>query len=67
MILTECERSASVLRRLNHYTRASMTGERLSSLTLIHIHYDYNHSLDDIVDKFVRMHPRKMELENIIF
>ena len=50
------------LRRLNHYTRASMTGERLSSLVLIHIHYDYNHSVDDIVDKFARMHPRKMEL-----
>ena len=47
----ECERSASVLMRLIHYRRASMTGERLSSLAFIHIHYDYNHTLDDIVDK----------------
>ena len=36
----ECERSASSLRRLHTFTRTSMAQERLSSLALIHIHYD---------------------------
>ena len=35
----ECERSASALRRLHTFNRASMTQERLSSLALMHIHY----------------------------
>ena len=38
--LLECERSASALRRLHNYMRATMEQERLSSLTLVHIHYD---------------------------
>ena len=35
----ECERSASALRRLHTYSRASMKQERLSALALMHIHY----------------------------
>ena len=34
----KCERSISVLRRLDSFIRHSMTGERLSALALIHIH-----------------------------
>ena len=63
----ECERSASVLKRLNHYTRASMKCDRMSSLALLHIHYNYNHSYEKIINEFVTLHPRRMELENIIF
>ena len=33
----ECECSASTLRRLNNYMRASMCKERLSNLALLHI------------------------------
>ena len=36
----ECERSASALRQLNNYMRASMGKSRLSNLALLHIHYD---------------------------
>ncbi|KAL9971117.1 hypothetical protein ACROYT_G023604 [Oculina patagonica] len=42
----ECERSASTLRRLNNYMRASMGKERLSNLALLHIHYDTPVELD---------------------
>ena len=63
----ECERSASVVRRLHHYTRATMGMERLSSLALIHIHYGFNHNLDNIISRFSQLHPRNMELENILY
>ena len=56
----ECERSFSSLRRLHSYVRASMGQERLSSLGLIHIHYDKIINLDDVVDTFAAMHPRRM-------
>ena len=36
----ECERSASALRRLNNYMRATMGKDRLSYLALLHVHYD---------------------------
>ena len=37
----ECERSASTLRRLNNYMRASMGKDRLSHLALLHIYYTW--------------------------
>lgn len=37
----QCERSASALRRLHTWCRATMGQERLSSLALTHIHYDF--------------------------
>ena len=46
----ECERSASGLRRLNNYMRASMGKDRLSYLALLHIHYDLPVDLDKVVD-----------------
>ncbi|XP_071483383.1 52 kDa repressor of the inhibitor of the protein kinase-like [Diadema antillarum] len=63
----ECERSASVLRRLHHYTRATMGMERLSALALIHIHYDYPHDVDKIISRFAKLHPRKMALPNLVY
>lgn len=44
--LCECERSCSMLRWLNNYMRASMGKNRLSQLTLLHIHYDTPVDLD---------------------
>lgn len=35
----ECERSASVVRRLNNYMRASQSTERLSGLALMNVNY----------------------------
>ena len=62
----ECERSASALRRLHTYMWASMGQSRLSSLALIHIHYDIAVDLDKTVDLFPQMYPRKLELKNLL-
>ena len=55
VISCECERSASALRRLHTHMRASMGQSRLSSLALIHIHYDIAVDLDKTVDLFSQM------------
>lgn len=62
-----CERGASSLKRLRTYMRASMTENRLTGLALMHIHYAKLVVLDKVVDVFAKKHPRKMELQNIIF
>ena len=48
----ECERSASSLRRLHTYNRACMGQERLSSLALMHIHYQVKIVLDEVVNLY---------------
>lgn len=58
----ECERSNSVLRRLNNYMRSTMDQQRLSALALMHIHYSFSIDVNEVVDRFCRLHPRKMEV-----
>ena len=53
----ECERSASTLRRLNNYMRASMGKDRLSHLALLNIHYTTPVDLDTVVDCYARLTP----------
>uniref|UniRef100_A0A3B1JM87 HAT C-terminal dimerisation domain-containing protein n=1 Tax=Astyanax mexicanus TaxID=7994 RepID=A0A3B1JM87_ASTMX len=62
----ECERSASTLRRLNTFMRSSMGEDRMSSLALIHTHYDMALDLDEAVDLYSKMHPRRLELMSIL-
>ena len=62
----ECERSASSLRRLHTYNRACMGQERLSSLALMHIHYQVKIVLDEVVNLFATKHPRRLELRTIL-
>ena len=62
----ECERSASALRRLHNYMRASMGTERLSSFALLNVHYDTPVDIDEAVEIFSRLHPRRMELASLI-
>lgn len=62
----ECERSASALRRLNNYMRASMGKSRLSYLALLHIHYDTPMDLDRVVDCYARLHPRRLALDSLL-
>ena len=62
----ECERSASSLRRLHTYNRACMGQERLSSLALMHIHYQAKIVLDEVVNLFATKHPRRLELGTIL-
>ena len=65
----ECERSASTLRRLNNYMRASMGKDCLSHLALLHIPYTTPVDLDTVGHcsrLFTRQHPRRLQLENLL-
>ena len=62
----ECERSASALRRLNNYMHASMGKDRLSHLALLHIHYDVPIDIDNVVDNYARLHPRRLEIDSVL-
>ena len=42
-------RSTSALRRLNNYMRVTMGKDRLSYLTLLHVHYDTDIDINDAV------------------
>ena len=50
----ECERSGSVLKRLNTYLRASMGQERLTSLAMIHINYDQKIDKEKVLEIFCK-------------
>ena len=63
----ECERSASALRRLKTFMRASMGQERLSSLALMHIHYDVPVDVEQTVDYFAARFPRKLQLKSMLY
>lgn len=63
----ECERSFSTLRRLNTYLRATQSSQRLDSLALINIHCDLDINIDQVIDMFSRLHPRRMELTSVLF
>ena len=54
------------MRRLHTYLRASMSQKRLSSLTLLYIHYDRPVDWDLAVSIYARLHPRWLELESIV-
>ena len=45
--------------------RAGMTDSILSSLALMHIHYQYAIDLDAVVQLFVELHPRKLQLSSV--
>ena len=63
----ECERSCSVLRRLSNYTSSTMGQDRLTSLALMNIHYAHDIDLDMVVKRFCELHPRRLEMTNLIF
>ena len=46
--------------------RASMAKDRLSHLALLHIHYDVPIALDNVVDYYARLHPRRLELDSVL-
>ena len=47
--------------------RATMGQERLSSLALLHIHYDSDIDVTKVVDRFAALNPRRLEMKNIIY
>ena len=62
----ECERSASALRRLHTFNRAGMKEDRLTSLALMHIHYTFPIDMDEIINIFKTVHPRRFELDDLL-
>lgn len=64
---SECERNASVVRRLHNFMRAGMTESRLTSLALMHIHYQHHVDLDTVVQLFAELHPRRLQFGSIVF
>ena len=58
----ECERSASTLKRLYTYMRASMGQNRLTNLALMHINYELTFDYDTIIKLYCDKHSRRMQL-----
>jgi len=61
-----CERRASALRQQHMYNRASMAQGRLSSLALMHVHYETDITLGDVVGLFAQKHLRRLELGTLL-
>ena len=62
----ECERNASALRRLHTFMRAGMSESRLTSLALMHIHYEHSINMDTVVQLFAELHPRRLQLSSVL-
>jgi len=43
-----------------------MSQERLSALAMLHIPYDHHIVLSEVVDKFSKKYPRRLELDNLL-
>ena len=63
----ECERNASALHRLHNFMRAGMSENRLTSLALMHIHYQHKVDIDTVVQLFAELHPRRLQLNSVLF
>ena len=59
----ECERSAS---GLDNFTHHSMLEGRLTALSLMHINYDEDINMEEVVDILSHLHPWKLMLDNIL-
>ena len=66
--VTSCsaERSFSGLKRIKTALRLTMGNERLTSLTLLHLHRDTDIEIPEVIDEFARRYPIRMELSNIL-
>ena len=64
--VTSCtaERSFSGLKRVKTALRSRMSNERLTSLTLLHIHPDIPINIEEVIDEFSRRHPRRLQLSD---
>ena len=46
--------------------RASMHEDRLSALALIHTHHDMSVDVEEAVDIFAKLHPRRLQLTSVL-
>ena len=65
--VTSCEYERNVGVVLHNFMRAGMTESRLTSLALMHIHYQHHVDLDTVVQMFAELHPRRLQLTSIGF
>ena len=54
------ERSFSSMKRLKTPLRNTMTGDRLSSLAVLHIHKKKDIDVDDVITKFAQLKDRRL-------
>ena len=66
VMICECERSVSVLRRLKTYLRSIMSQEWLSGLALMHVNYCMELNLEEVINIFVSKDKRRMLLSDIL-
>ena len=66
--VTSCssERSFSGLKRIKTTLRSNMGNQRLTGLSLLHLHQDIPVDTSVVVDDFSRQYPRRMKLTNIL-
>ena len=62
----ECERSISVLTRVNTFNRTVQTDERLTGLCIICAYRDTDIDWQKVVNTFAAENPRRMTLINIL-
>ena len=64
----ECERSISSLRwrRLKSYMRSTMGEDRVNGLAALHVHKHLPLDLENMMDDFAAMHPRRMMVTTIL-
>ena len=63
---SQCERTISVLRRLKTYLRNTMCQDRFSALALLNIQREFIHDIENIINIFANLHPRKIDFCNIL-
>ena len=56
------ERAFSAMKRIKNYLRATMGGERLSSLALMHVHRSFQIDIDEVISVFAGLNNRRMAL-----
>ena len=66
-MLIQGEKSVSLLKRILHYTRCTMTESRLNDLALIALHpYRLSElSTEKIIEMFVQANPKKLKLKRV--
>lgn len=66
--VTTCsaERSFSGLKRIKTAFRSCMTTDRLSGLSLLHVHRDIPIDIPEAIDEFCRRHPRRLQMVDIL-
>ena len=62
----ECERSVSTLRRMKNYMQTTMKEDRLNGLSLMYTHRNIPLNVAQLVDKFAGLHPRRLQLTDIL-